>query len=174
VTIYRFQEFSNLLVNSKSQEFSIYTDGSSWPNPGPGGCASVCYQKGNSDPVAIYLNYEVNSTNNRMEIAALSLAIEMAKTLDLTSTINIYSDSQYVIGAITKWRPTWESNGFKTSGGQLVKNREEWEFLFSLIDSHPLPLNLFWVKGHSTDQCNAAADTWAAYARTLGAQVDNK
>ncbi|MDP3962304.1 MAG: ribonuclease H, partial [bacterium] len=76
---------------------AIFTDGSSRGNPGPGGWGTVIVTK---DKVVELGGREEITTNNKMELAA---AIEGLKAADPSSSITLYSDSQYVIKGITEW-----------------------------------------------------------------------
>lgn len=109
-------------------------------------------------------DYEINTTNNKMEIKA---AIESLKELDLyikennidisEEEIFLYSDSMYLINGITRWIDNWKNNDWKTYNGFPVKNREIWEEL----DKYKIKfkkLNFVWVKGHNSDIFNIECD----------------
>ena len=75
----------------------IYTDGSSRGNPGPGGYGVVMSYKRNEKEISQGFR---KTTNNRMELLAVIVAIESLKTKDIP--VKVYSDSKYVIDSITK------------------------------------------------------------------------
>ncbi|NDA99268.1 MAG: ribonuclease HI, partial [Crocinitomicaceae bacterium] len=88
---------------------NIYTDGSSRGNPGPGGFG-VILQFGTQ--VKELSQGFRRTTNNRMELLAVIYALENLKTNKYP--VHIYSDSKYVIDAISKkWVFGWEKKNFK-------------------------------------------------------------
>lgn len=95
---------------------------------------------------------ETNTTNNRMELFAVIVAVEK------DPNIHIITDSQYVKDGIEKWILNWKKNGWKTASGQPVKNQDLWKRL----DSAKTALTTFeWVKGHSGHEGNEEADKLA-------------
>ena len=102
---------------------TIYTDGSSKGNPGPGGFGAIIFgendsSKGNvlSIMVKEIGGREEKTTNNRMEMMA---AIKALKNTPKNSEIEIFSDSEYLINGITKWIINWQ----KIIGKQKIKNK---------------------------------------------------
>lgn len=94
----------------KNKSINIYTDGSSIGNPGPGAYAlilqSQTYQK------EYYQAYRY-TTNNRMELLAVIIALEIIKKENYQNII-IFTDSKYVIDPINKyWLFNWVKTGFK-------------------------------------------------------------
>lgn len=88
---------------------------------------------------------ELNTTNNRMEMTALIKALEaITKT---HQTIRVFSDSSYLVDCFNKkWYLKWKENGWKTSKKTDVDNRDLWEALLKLIETHDV--SFFRVKGH--------------------------
>lgn len=88
---------------------------------------------------------EANTTNNRMEMTAL---LEALKALRKDSqTISVFSDSSYLMNCFReKWYLSWYQNGWKTAKKTEVENRDLWEQLLSLIQSHTI--SYYRVKGH--------------------------
>ena len=82
---------------------------------------------------------EYGSTNNRMEIMALKKALLDLKQRELQNEkILVVLDSKYVLDAITKrWLQSWEKNGWKTSAGTGVKNKELWMEISRLLPEFP-------------------------------------
>ena len=95
----------------------IYTDGSSRGNPGPGGYGVVMsYQEKEKELSQGFRK----TTNNRMELLGVIVAIESLKTREIP--VKVYSDSKYVIDAITKgWLDSWIIKRFKGK-----KNQDLW------------------------------------------------
>lgn len=143
----------------------IFTDGACSENPGPGGWAAIIP----SDDGSIVLKgYEVDTTNNRMELMAAvnALAHVMKNGLNgfdkRKDKIEIHSDSAYVVNAINgKWTVKWKLNGWKTTKGKDVKNRDLWEELMSLMlsfKSDAVNVHFVKVKGHNGNVLNEMAD----------------
>lgn len=102
---------------------------------------------------------EYGSTNNRMEIMALEKALLDLKQRELQNEkILVVLDSKYVLDAITKrWLQSWEKNGWKTSAGTGVKNKELWMEISRLLPEFP-NLDYQWTKGHANDEGNNLVD----------------
>lgn len=135
----------------------LWTDGSTSPNPGPGGYAVL----ENGKPVA--LGREANSTNIRMEGQAMIAAMEYAAGEPCV----IHSDSEFWINVLTKWAPGWEKNGWRKKSGE-IKNLDLVKKLYELYQNNPV--ELVWVKGHAGLEQNELTDEWANRARQ-GAEV---
>jgi ribonuclease HI len=99
---------------------------------------------------------EADTTNNRMELTA---AIRGLEALNRASSIVLTTDSQYVRKGITEWIKGWKSKGWKNASRQPVKNRDLWERLDELCDTHSIAWR--WVKGHSGHIENERADALA-------------
>ena len=134
-------------------EIKIYTDGSSRGNPGPGGYGIVM----ESGPY----NKELlegfrKTTNNRMELLAVIVALESLKKTGLD--ISIFSDSKYVVDSINKgWVFGWHKKGFKGK-----KNPDLWRRYLPLHQKHKP--KLVWVKGHNNHPQNERCDKLAVKA----------
>lgn len=102
---------------------------------------------------------EYGSTNNRMEIMALKKALLDLKQRELQNEkILVVLDSKYVLDAITKrWLQLWEKNGWKTSAGTGVKNKELWMEISRLLPEFS-NLDYQWTKGHANDEGNNLVD----------------
>ena len=132
----------------------FFTDGSSSPNPGPGGYAVI--DLGVKQPVA--LGKEANSTNIRMEAMALIAAYKIAKPGD-----KIMTDSEFWVNVVTKWAAGWKSNGWTKKTGP-IKNLELVQELYELYLKNP-DVTLEWTRGHVGTEGNELADEWANKAR---------
>ncbi|MGB3948270.1 MAG: ribonuclease HI [Bacteroidia bacterium] len=134
---------------------SIYTDGSSRGNPGPGGYGVVMLY-GN-------LRKELSegfrlTTNNRMELLSVIVALETLKKE--ASEVTIYSDSKYVVDAVEqKWVFGWEKKNFKDK-----KNEDLWKRFLAIYRKHNV--KFVWVKGHHTNKENNRCDELAVAAAT--------
>ena len=139
--------------STKRKAVEVHTDGACLGNPGPGGWAALLrYGQRERELVG----GEAATTNNRMELMA---AIAGLETLNEPCQVTLYTDSQYVRQGITEWLPGWVRRGWKTAGGDPVKNRELWERLNAAAQRHAIEWK--WVKGHSGDPDNERVDTLA-------------
>jgi len=137
----------------------IYTDGGCSGNPGPGGWAYVMVKqtKKGDEIIARRKGAEKKTTNNRMELTAVIMALRSLKRKDkVPSQIAVYTDSQYVQKGITVWIHTWKNNSWRTSDRTAVKNREMWEELDALAEEFPIKWK--WVKGHAGNEYNEMCD----------------
>lgn len=141
---------------SPSDHVIIHTDGACKGNPGPGGWGAVL-QAGGGHEKELW-GGERTTTNNRMELMA---AIQALETLTEPCEVVLHTDSQYVRQGITEWMPGWVRRGWKTAGGDPVKNRDLWERLHAAAQRHRVDWR--WVKGHAGDPDNERVD---ALART--------
>ncbi len=138
-------------------EVTIYTDGSCLGNPGPGGYGAVLIHP--KKRMELSKGFK-KTTNNRMEMMAVIIALE---TLTEPCKITLYTDSQYVKNAFTqKWIVNWQKNGWKTAAKKPVKNKDLWQRMLPLIESHDVDWR--WVKGHSGDPENECCDELARTA----------
>ena len=136
-----------------------YTDGACSENPGPGGWGAVI---NTHDDCVTISGYELETTNNRMELRAVIECIaNVLENYKSSIDLEIYSDSAYVVNAINKnWLIKWNKNGWKTAKGDDVKNKDLWRKLWFLL---PVPnsLKFIKVKGHSGDTFNELVDKLA-------------
>ena len=138
----------------------IYTDGGASPNPGLGGWAAILYSPEHDREREIY-GSENATTNNRMELTA---AIRALEALKVPCEVDLHTDSAYLQNAFVKhWLDNWKRNGWITSGGSDVLNRDLWEELDRLTHIHRVKWH--WVKGHSDDERNNRCDELVHIAR---------
>ncbi|MBW8808718.1 MAG: ribonuclease HI [Lysobacter sp.] len=132
---------------------SIHTDGACLGNPGPGGWAALLRYKGHERELS---GGEPDTTNNRMELMGAIMGLE---ALSEPCRIVLTTDSQYVRKGITEWMSNWVRRGWKTAGGDPVKNRDLWERLHAASLRHSIDWK--WVKGHSGQPENERVDVLA-------------
>lgn len=131
----------------------IYTDGSAKGNPGNGGYGIV--MSFNNVTKEFHQGYRL-TTNNRMELLAIIVALEKMKTNQYP--IHIYSDSKYVIDSITKkWVFDWEKKKYKGK-----KNSDLWKRYLKL--HRQFDLSFHWIKGHDGHKENERCDKLAVLA----------
>jgi len=135
------------------KQAEIHTDGACLGIPGPGGWAALLRWHGIERELA---GGEADTTNNRMELMAAIAALEALKEpCDAT----LHTDSQYVRKGITEWMANWLRRGWKTAGGEQVRNRDLWERLHAANARHEVEWR--WVKGHAGDPDNERVDELA-------------
>jgi len=134
---------------------TIYTDGGSRPNPGPGGWGAILLRP-DQDPQELS-GGEAESTNNRMELRA---AIEGLRALETGHRVQLFTDSEYVRKGITQWVKKWRANGWRTAAKKAVRNAELWQELDAELERHEVDWH--WVKGHAGDRWNERADQLAS------------
>lgn len=99
-----------------------------------------------------------NTTNNRMELAAIVKALEVIKVMDFTSC-TIYSDSKYCVDGLNSWVHGWAKKGWVTASKDPVKNKDLWEKALNLKPSKGVKIN--WIKGHQN------SNNWNDYIDNL-------
>ena len=144
------------MTAAQIKDVEIHTDGACLGNPGPGGWAALLRYGGRERELS---GGEAATTNNRMELMAAIMALE---TLTAPCSARLHTDSRYVQQGIGEWLPNWLRRGWKTSGGELVKNRDLWERLQAAAAQHQV--QWIWVKGHAGHVDNERVDALACAA----------
>ena len=145
------------------KQVEVHTDGACLGNPGPGGWGALLRWREVERELS---GGEPDTTNNRMELMAAIAALEaLREPCDVILT----TDSQYVRQGIMDWLSNWIRRGWKTAGGDPVKNRDLWERLQAA--SAPHTIDWRWVKGHSGHPENERVDV---LARTAAEQIRDK
>lgn len=135
----------------------IHTDGSALDNPGPGGYGAVLRYGEHSRELSGGFRH---TTNNRMEILA---AIEGLRALKVPCKVTLYTDSQYLVNAITKgWVRRWQSKGWMRNKKEKALNVDLWLQLLPLLDKHDV--DFVWVRGHAGNPGNERCDVLAKEA----------
>ena len=132
---------------------SLYTDGACKGNPGVGGWGVL--MRYGSHEKTLY-GGELATTNTRMELTAV---IEGLRALKRPCTVDIYTDSKYVMQGMSEWISGWKARGWKTAGKQPVKNVDLWQALDAETARHHVRWH--WVKGHAGHADNERADALA-------------
>jgi ribonuclease HI len=141
-------------------KIKIFTDGSAKGNPGPGGFGVILNFADKTKEISQGFRF---TTNNRMELLAVIVGLESLKTTQYP--VEIYSDSKYVVDAITKgWVFNWKKNGFKGK-----KNSDLWLKYLSLHDK--FKLTYIWIKGHAGHPENERCDFLAVSAAASSDQL---
>lgn len=100
-------------------------------------------------------------TNQRAELTAIVRALELTQE---DEKVRVFSDSKYSIDCSTSWYKAWEKNDWKKQNGEPVLNQDLIKRIRALIkerDDAGFQTLFQWVKGHSTNAGNSAADRLA-------------
>lgn len=128
----------------------IYTDGASSGNPGPGGYGAILRKGEHYKEIAEGFR---KTTNNRMELLAVIVALESIKLPN--QEVKIYSDSKYVIDTVEKgWLFNWLKTDFKGK-----KNKDLWLRFYAVYKKHNVQFQ--WIKGHAGHPENERCDDLA-------------
>lgn len=142
---------------SNMYEVTIYTDGACSGNPGTGGWGAILICGKYSKKIS---GGEAETTNNRMELAAVINALLALKS---PSRVTLYSDSAYVVNAFNqKWIENWLNSDWKTSGKKPVQNKDLWLKLIELTKNHQV--KFIKIKGHADNAFNNECDRLATEA----------
>lgn len=137
----------------KGPAVTIFTDGAARGNPGPGGYGIILMSGQHRKELSGGFRH---TTNNRMELLAVILALEALK-ID-GSEVTIYTDSKYVADAVTKgWVFGWASKRFKGK-----KNPDLWIRFLEVYKKHQV--KFVWIKGHNDHPLNDRCDQLAVEA----------
>ena len=133
---------------------TIYTDGACSGNPGPGGWGAILRYGETEKELS---GGEDMTTNNRMELMGVIAALSALKE---SCIVELYSDSKYVIDALSKgWVYGWRKKGWRKSDNKPALNVDLWEQLLPLIAKHEV--HYHWVKGHAENLYNERCDALA-------------
>ena len=135
----------------EGDKLEIWTDGACSGNPGGGGYAALLKNNGQVKEIA---GGFAHTTNNRMEIMAAIAALE---PLDKPCDITIYSDSKYLVDAVSLgWVKKWQANGWMRTKKDKAVNPDLWQRLLDLCAKHTV--RFVWVKGHAANRENKRCD----------------
>ena len=151
---------------------TIYTDGAARGNPdGPGGYGSILRYidvRGNVHEKELSQGY-IRTTNNRMELMAAIAALEELKK---PCTVDLYSDSQYLVKAFTEsWIVNWQKKNWIRGRKEPVKNVDLWKRLLKAMEPHEVRFH--WVKGHGGQEENERCDRLATRAADGSDLIDD-
>lgn len=136
---------------------NVYTDGASRGNPGPGGYGVILEWRGHIKEISEGFRL---TTNNRMELLAVIIALEALKKEN--QEVVVTSDSKYVVDAVEKeWLFNWERKNWKK-----VKNPDLWQRFLKIFRKHRV--RLVWVRGHNEHPQNERCDELAVEAALSG------
>lgn len=139
----------------------LWTDGSCYPNPGPGGWAYIIvWPDGTMEEKsgAVFV-----TTNNVMELAA---AIAGLAAIPGRDDVTLHCDSAYVCNPLAKgWLEAWQRRGWVTAGDRPkpIANRAWWEQMARAVRVHRVTVE--HLRGHQGVALNERCDRLAGAAR---------
>ncbi|MHB0978366.1 MAG: ribonuclease HI [Minisyncoccota bacterium] len=153
---------------------TIFTDGSSKGNPGPGGWGGiVAHERIKNDELRITNEEwitelggkENHTTNNRMELTACIQALQFIihNSKFIIQPVTLYTDSEYVLKGITLWIHNWQKKGWKTASKKPVENQDLWQELLKVTEGKDIEWKI--IRGHAgipaNERCDVIATTFA-------------
>jgi ribonuclease HI len=141
------------MARATAPAVELYTDGACLGNPGPGGWAALLRYGEVERTVS---GGEAHSTNNRMELMAAIAGLEALKR---PCTVDLHTDSQYVLKGMTEWIDGWRRRGWRTAARTPVKNADLWQRLSAAVTPHCVRWH--WVRGHAGHPENERVDALA-------------
>jgi ribonuclease HI len=144
---------------------TVFTDGAAKGNPGPGGWGAIVATDAHVREIG---GGSPHTTNNQMELSGVIEALRAARGLE--GTVEVHTDSTYVIRGITEWIHGWRRRGWTTAEGKPVLNRELWEALSAEVMQRGRGgIKWHYVRGHSAipgnERCDEIAVAFAAGER---------
>lgn len=136
------------------KKVEVFTDGACKGNPGPGGWGALLRMGQHEKELS---GSEATTTNNRMEMTA---AIKALAALIEPCTVDLYSDSKYVVEGMTRWIEGWQARGWKTAAKKPVLNEDLWRELIEVASRHQVTWH--WVRGHNGHPENERVDLLAS------------
>lgn len=136
-----------------SAPVKLFTDGACSGNPGPGGWAAILRYGATEKELS---GGEAETTNNRMEMMGVIAGLEALKR---PVTVEVVTDSRYIVDGMSKWLKGWMAKGWKTASGDPVKNQDLWQRLLAAAAPHQVSYH--WIRGHTghpeNERCDALA-----------------
>lgn len=129
----------------------IYTDGGCDKNPG--GRGAWAFRIIDEENIVEQSGRVEKTTNNRMELTAAIRALEWLKE---PTTVELFTDSQYLSRGMTEWLGGWVRRNWTLKDGSPVKNVDLWKRLYELDRKHNVTWT--WIQGHAGDIHNTRVD----------------
>ncbi len=161
------------MVTLEENTLNIFTDGSSLSSPRTGGIGVrfvIVDSVGEERIQDFQFTGYKNATNNQMELHACIVALKEAMKLDLSQNVTkvvIYSDSLYIVDNYKKAMFEWPRTRWLTRSGWPVLNADLWKKYVKCIKNIGIRVEIKWVKGHSKNEHNKAADKLARASASM-------
>ena len=129
----------------------LFSDGSCLGNPGAGVWAYILQY---GDAIKKASGAEAMTTNNQMELTAAIMGLSALKQ---PCRVELFTDSEFVVKAISFWLAKWVVTDFKGK-----KNADLWRRYLAAAAPHEIKAS--WVKGHAGHPQNEECDAMARAA----------
>jgi len=141
----------------------VYTDGSCLANGSVGAKAAIGIYFGPHSPynLSLPLLQTDRKSNNAAEIVASTEALKICRKHNRMS-VEIRTDSKFLIECVLQHLPTWKINGWIRTNGKPVNNKVELEELDEVLSG--FKVQWVYVPGHSGEAGNDCADFLARYS----------
>lgn len=165
------------MINKQGFKTLVYTDGCCLENPGgAGGCAAIVEIPDQKKAFELSKGYK-STTNNRMELRAVLIALELIVQKKLDFPVLIFSDSQYVVRAFEdKWIDGWKRKNWMDKG-EPRKNADLFKKILHLMHQicplHWNKIRFQWIKGHNGHTQNERCDELADFATRTSILADD-
>ena len=107
--------------------------------------------------------FEPGNSASSWSNAEATWAIAGLQALKFPCKVTLYSDSRYLVDAITKgWALKWKANGWRRNKKEKALNIDLWKRLLPLCEQHQVRFE--WVKGHAGHNLNERCDELAMMA----------
>lgn len=150
-------------ISGEPNILALYSDGGCRGNPGPGAFAYVV-QAPSGDVVVEGVEFEVHTTNNKMELSGPLRGLqELQSNLvksgqePLLMKVRVVTDSKYVVDGMKTWVKGWKARDWKKADNKAPENLELWQALDKVRDNF-LEVDWVWVKGHGGHPQNEYCD----------------
>ena len=144
--------------------FSLFTDGSCYPNPGKGGWAAIIHDGRRCREISGAVPH---GSINKMELLAV---INGLSRLPPKSSVKVFTDSSYVERPFNEGQlDLWTQNGWKRiRTGEPVQNADQWQRLLEIIKARNLNVTVQKVTAHNGNRLNERADFLSRKAAKAG------
>ncbi len=150
-------------ISEEPETLALFSDGGCRGNPGPGAFAFVV-QEHSGDVLAEGVEFEILTTNNKMELSGPLKGLEELLTVlpslgrdPLLSKVKVITDSKYVVEGMKSWVQGWKARGWKKADNKAPENLELWQSLDE-VRTHFKQVDWMWVKGHAGHPQNEYCD----------------
>ena len=142
------QPARELPLEPRDGELLVWTDGACSGNPGPGGWAAIVARptaSSRSCPAARRTR-PTTAWSTRRRSRGCARCPPAAR-------VCVVTDSRLMLDSMTKWIAGWKRKGWKTAGGEPVKNQDLVRALDAELARHEVRWH--WVRGHETGAAHA-------------------
>src|SRR5690349_9682754 len=86
-----------------------------------------------------------SAADTTVRVMELTAVIEALSALKRTpSTVQLFTDSNYIVCSVNEWLPSWLKRGWKNARGEQVAHLDLWQQLKALLDHHTVTTEWIW------------------------------